>query len=189
MNVLFGDTFYHNIIYHLSPLELSRLICTCTHYRDTIPKYMKNITIHNIQKKLQKKLGNNYKTLKEQFKTLKCNLIELKGTDTWTYYNKYFFIALDDDDEYNCSVTKFHFTKSFHENVTISGKEHCIRTYYMHIWVGLLHSIFKCVLIHDDEDIAMIKKEMFKTSCAKSGNMFWIENNNNNEIFDFAQCL
>ena len=64
MNILFGDPFYHNIIYHLSYIDLHNLKSVCKHYHQTIPKCIKLITILNIKRQLHKMLGSNYETLK-----------------------------------------------------------------------------------------------------------------------------
>ena len=187
MDILFGDPFYHNIIHHLSPSDLYNLTLTCTHYKNTIPKYKKNVTIYHIQQKLQKSLGLNYKNFKEQFKTLKLGEI-ITNQEILTHYNKYFLIIVVDNDV--DTSKKFYVSQSINKSLNIGTTLYAINFCYINVYCDIfLNSMLKCFLFHNETDFIPIKKEICKTQVAKDGNIFWLKNDNDKEIFDFSQCL
>jgi hypothetical protein len=43
MNILFGDPFYHNIIYHLHIKDLYNLMSTCKHLKNSVSHHINEI--------------------------------------------------------------------------------------------------------------------------------------------------
>jgi hypothetical protein len=85
MDILTGDPFYHNIIYHLSRSSLHVLKCTCKYFNTNINNTLINkVTINNIKNQLHKTFGENIKKI-EQFK------------ETFLQKGKYFVVTIKVD--------------------------------------------------------------------------------------------
>lgn len=95
-NILFGDPFYHNIIYYLSWKDLYTLKCVCKHFRNNISKkQIKKTTIKNIREKLHMVLGSGYEKFMKKYKSLSDSDMTLKTVDELSKdYNKYFIVQI-----------------------------------------------------------------------------------------------
>jgi hypothetical protein len=69
MDILTGDPFYHNIIYHLSIKDLYNLIKTSKHFAP-VKSYIKPFTLNDIKCNLALSLGNKYDMFKIKFQIM-----------------------------------------------------------------------------------------------------------------------
>lgn len=66
MDALYTDPFYHNIIYHLSILDLYNLSLTCKHYQTTLTReYINKIAISRINNNLKQIFNDKVQEFKQ----------------------------------------------------------------------------------------------------------------------------
>jgi hypothetical protein len=170
MNVLFGDPFYHNIIFYLSWKDLYNLKGVCKEYQNTIPKCIKLITSRNIKKKLHKMLGNNYKILKNASIT----------TDIPMRHDKHVIVivrdAYDNDIDDNSIITIHKsgthnlFLKSFmynfaYDKITFRNNDRNCVLEFIFLPSGI-----------EDETINHLKYIIYICDDSKLYKSFWIDN-------------
>ena len=124
MDILTGDPFYHNIIYHLSRSSLHVLKCTCKYFNTTINNTLINkVTINNIKNQLHKTFGNTYE---ENMKKIK----QLQSDKNVVHKSKYFVVSVCvilDNDELNPKssvneyIPKYLFLKHYQLEIKING--------------------------------------------------------------------
>lgn len=174
MDILFGDPFYHNIIYHLQLKDLYNLICTCSHYKETIPPIMKNIIIKNVKNDLYS--GN--------IKSLKNKLIQCKLSNE-IMMNKYFIIVvykvnfkkLNDDDNLDVGYgggTRFY----------VDGMNYDIAYNYTAITQNF-NNIILFIPINDNSDITKLRKKIYQKHKSGPTHFYWIENKGGFNITDY----
>jgi hypothetical protein len=183
MDILTGDPFYYNIIYHLSLQDLNNLKCTCTHLNDTITKtVIKNITIHKIKHQLHQIFGDMYDSNIKKIKDAKSNDKIL--------YNKYFVVTI---------LKGYHKFKSinanFHINISDSYSIHmkgvAYRINYSRYTINILGD-FNCLLYFESLDEKNIEICKIRSQCwgshSNAYDLFWIENDSD-DVFDLLNYL
>jgi hypothetical protein len=183
MNVLFGDTFYHNIIYHLSMRDLYMLKCVCSQLNNYISKnFIKNITLRNIRDELKNVCNENYGKLKNKLKN--ATYSELHYTDKHnmlTDYNKYFVIIIMD-----CECENFMVYK--HNALQLTIPPQCFEALGDYYRVSSRNNnILYCDAIKSDIDIENIKKAVYNYKNDRQ-KYYWIEHDSS-ELFNLSDYL
>jgi hypothetical protein len=181
MDILFGDPFYHNIIYHLSMRDLQNLTFTCIHYKNNIPKYMKDMTINDIKNEFHDIFGDNYDFYKNKIRHSN-NENEIKQQ-----YNKYFIVVvyayeksvLVKNDVVTCSLLgdEIQVTKMY-------------KIKYSKVDFRIVHDryIFALYSLNPNSDIKKIKNDVYKNYKIGKNYIYWIENDSD-KLFDLMDYL
>jgi hypothetical protein len=175
MDILTGDPFYHNIIYHLSRSSLHVLKYTCKYFNKNINNTLINkVTINNIKNQLHKSFGNTYE---ENMKKIK----QLESNKNVVHKGKYFVVSVCVcDDKYDEIDDWYVVTK------TTEGLD--IKDYYWTISTReiAIRKTSCVVLVIESLDENSIHIPEIKKNAWGSHNkwfdMFWIETDNSEEF-------
>jgi hypothetical protein len=178
-SILFGDPFYHNIIYYLKLRDLYILKCVCKHYNTTISKtIIKNSTLIDIKNNFTKALKDDYLEFKNNLKMANYDKTHAINIENMTKdYNKYFVIIMN-----KFTGGPFDIYPHYGNNLKINGRMYHFQIQYYHV---VKHSIY-CVAIKSDADIKDIRDMIIKDN--ELQNTYWIEHDSS-ELFNFADYL
>jgi hypothetical protein len=183
MDILTGDPFYYNIIYHLSLKDLNNLKCTCIHLNNTITKtVIKNITIHKIKYQLHKIFGDMYDSNIKKIKDARA--------DEKIRYNKYFMVTmLNEYHKLKNIDAKYHINMSDSYSVHMKGITYGIN--YSRYTINIT-GYLNCLLYFESLDEKNIDIYEIRSQCwgshSKNYNLFWIENDSD-AVFDLLNYL
>jgi hypothetical protein len=179
MNILFGDPFYHNIIYHLSIKDLYNLIKTCTHFNH-LKTYIKIFTVNDIKHNLSLSLGNKYYMFKIKYQSL---FKEIEKHDNYLikFYNKKYSYMLNGESLQDGPNNSTLFSTLFHSfklgDRFISINDSVIDVEHMYLYISVSSSTFGFAVYGFKNDCINKIKSNFKKLCDDKTHTYLIENN------------